>query len=50
MDSLEMISLTMTKLVEKEINQVVQDSPVKSPTDLDTNPSLGETSKKVLSK
>ena len=35
MDSLETINLTMTELVEKEINQIVEDNPVKSPTELD---------------
>ena len=33
----------MTKLIEKEINQMVEDSAIKSPTEFNVDPSLEET-------
>ena len=50
MEPLKTINLTMTKLIEKEIIQIVEDNPVKCPTEFDMDPSPGENTKKTLSK
>ena len=42
--------MAMTKLVLKEINEIVEDNPVKSPTEFYIDPSLDKNTKKALSK
>ena len=40
----------MTKLVVEEINQIVEENSIKSPTEFDMHPSLNKNTKKALKK
>ena len=47
-DCLETMNVTMSKLVKKEINQVLEDKPVKHPTEFDIEPSMDVNTKKKI--
>ena len=49
-DSLEPINLTMKRLIEKELSQIIEDKPIKSPMAFGMDSSLDENTKNASSK
>ena len=46
-DSFETIKLPVIKLIEKEIHQIVEDNPIKYPTEFGMDWSFNENTRKV---